>query len=422
MEWGAARVLRDRDAGLYLGGVLISGFGSSAMLLVAGIWVKSLTNSNSLAALAGFCVWAPMWLGPLIGTLADRVRRRPLLVAVNTGLALLLPVLLGVRSSHGVWLIFAVLFLYGTASVLCDAAEAAIVTATVPDALRGDFNGLRMTANEAMKLLAPLIGAGLFARYGGGPVALLDAVTFALAALVFALLRVREAAPAPLTTGGWRAQTAEGIRYLRRHPALRRLVGVGSAAMLLSALSSSAIYAVVDAGLHRSPAFTGVLYSVQGAGSVVGGLLAGPLLRRMPERLLAAAGMAVFAAGIALRAVPLTAAVLAGSGAIGVGLPWVIVAGLTAVQRETPGDLIGRVAATASTVVFAPTALGSLVGAGLVAVVDYRVLLGSLGVAGAVVAVAASGALRRGGVRDQGAGPDAGPVHETGSSSNRSRR
>jgi hypothetical protein len=35
---GAARVVRDRDSGLYLGGVLISGFGYRAMLLVAGIW------------------------------------------------------------------------------------------------------------------------------------------------------------------------------------------------------------------------------------------------------------------------------------------------------------------------------------------------------------------------------------------------
>jgi MFS family permease len=416
-------VLRDRDAALYLGGALVSGFGDSAMLLAAGVWVKALTRSNSLAALAGFCVWAPTWLGPIIGTLADRVRRRPLLVAVNAGLALLLPVLLSVRSRDSVWLLFAVLFLYGTASVLCDAAESAVVTAAVSDGLRGDFNGLRMTVNEAMKLLAPLTGAWLFARYGGGPVAVFDAVTFALAALIFALLRFPEA-PASrrgrLTTGGWRAQTTEGVGYLRRDPALRRLVGVGSAAMLLSALSSSATYAVVDEGLHRAPAFTGVLYSVQGAGSIAGGMLTGPLLRRMPERLFAASGMLLFAAGIAVRAAPWTFAVLTGSGAIGVGLPWVIVAAMTAVQRETPGDLIGRVAATASTVVFAPTALGNLLGAGLVAVVDYRLMLGAFGLAGAAVAVTAS----VGGIRKRGPGPGAVLDHETGPGAgvSRSRR
>ncbi|MFC5033072.1 MFS transporter [Streptomyces sp. So13.3] len=380
--WG---VLRDRDAGRYLAGVLVSGFGSSAMMLAAGIWVKSLTGSSSLAALVGVCLWTPTLAGPLLGTVVDRVRRRPLLVLVNAAMAALLPLLLVVRTADLVWILFAVLVLYGTASVLCDAAEAAVVTATVPGELRGDFNGLRMTANEAMKLLAPLAGAGLYVRYGGGSVAVLDAVTFALAAAVFAMVRVREEPPAPATTG-WREQTAEGIRYLRRHPLLRRLVAVGSIAMLLSALGSSAIYAVVDAGLHRSPAFVGVLYAGQGAGSVVGGVVAGALLRRMPERVFAATGMLLFALGAAVRATPWVSAALIGGAAIGVGLPWVLIAALTAVQRETPAALIGRVAATASTLVFAPTAVGGLVGAGLVAVVDHRLLLAAVGTAGVLAA------------------------------------
>lgn len=380
--WG---VLRDRDAGKYLAGVLVSGFGSSAMMLAAGIWVKSLTGSSSLAALVGVCLWTPTLAGPLLGTVVDRVRRRPLLVLVNAAMAALLPLLLVVRTADLVWILFTVLVLYGTASVLCDAAEAAVVTATVPGELRGDFNGLRMTANEAMKLLAPLAGAGLYVRYGGGSVAVLDAVTFALAAAVFATVRVREEPPAPATTG-WREQIAEGIRYLRRHPLLRRLVAVGSIAMLLSALGSSAIYAVVDAGLHRSPAFVGVLYAVQGAGSVVGGVVAGALLRRMPERVFAATGMLLFALGIAVRATPWVSAAFVGGAAIGVGLPWVLIAALTAVQRETPAALIGRVAATASTLVFAPTAVGGLVGAGVVAVVDHRLLLAVVGAVGVLAA------------------------------------
>jgi hypothetical protein len=37
MAWVIGRVLRDRDAGLYLTGVLVSGFGSGAMTLVAGV-------------------------------------------------------------------------------------------------------------------------------------------------------------------------------------------------------------------------------------------------------------------------------------------------------------------------------------------------------------------------------------------------
>jgi hypothetical protein len=149
------RVLGDRVTATYLGGVLVSGFGDSAMLLVAGVWVKTLTGSSSLAAAATFCVWAPSLAGPVLGTVADRVRRRPLLILANAALAVLFPVLLAVRSGRDVWLLFLLLVLNGTGSVLCDAAEAGLVADTVPPGLRGDFNGLRMTVNEAMKLLAP---------------------------------------------------------------------------------------------------------------------------------------------------------------------------------------------------------------------------------------------------------------------------
>ncbi|WP_433888583.1 MFS transporter [Streptomyces sp. CA-111067] len=379
------RVLGDRNAAVYLGGVLVSGFGDSAMLLVAGIWVKTLTGSSSLAAAVTFCVWAPTMAGPVLGVLADRLPRRSLLIWSNAGLAVLMPVLLAVRAGRDVWLLFAVFFVVGAAAVLADAAEAGLVTATVPAELRGDFNGLRMTVNEAMKLLAPLAGAGLFVRYGGSSVALLDAATFVLAALAFGRLRVRDR-PRPATAGGWREQTAQGVRALREHPLLRRLVAAGAVAMLLSGLSSATVYEMADAGLHRPPAFVGVLYAVQGAGSIVAGLVAGAVMRRLPERAFAATGLVLFTTGAAVRAVPSLPVVLAGTLAVGVGLPWVIVAAFTAVQQHTAPELVGRVAAAAGTVVFGPTALAAALGAGLVAVADYRLQLAAVGVAGPAAA------------------------------------
>ncbi|HZG04882.1 MAG TPA: MFS transporter [Streptomyces sp.] len=386
MAWGGAGVLRDRDAALYLSGVLVSGFGSTAMGLFAGVWTKELTGSDGLAGLAAFFLWAPTLAGPLIGTLADRTRRVSLPVRLNTAMAVLLPVLLPVRSADLVRLLFAVLLVYGAASVLGDAAEAGVVAATVPGELRGDFNGLRLSANEGMKLLAPLAGAALFARFGAAPVVLADAVTFAAAAAAFALMRVRE--PAPVRSGeGLRERTAAGLRHLRGHPGLRRPVAVAGTVMLLSGLNGAAVYAVVDAGLGRSPAFAGVLYAAQGAGSVAAGAAAGALLRRLPERGFAAAGTVLFAAGAALRAAPWTWAAVIGSVLIGAGLPCALIAVMTAVQRETPGDLLGRAAATAGTLVLAPVTLGTPLGAALVAVADHRLLLGAVGPAGAATAL-----------------------------------
>jgi hypothetical protein len=44
-----------RNAVLFVAISLVSGFGSTAMSLVAGIWILDLTGSVSLAGLAGLC-------------------------------------------------------------------------------------------------------------------------------------------------------------------------------------------------------------------------------------------------------------------------------------------------------------------------------------------------------------------------------
>ncbi|WP_406448846.1 MFS transporter [Streptomyces sp. NBC_00876] len=381
----AGRVLRDRTAGLFLAAVVVSGFGSSAMSLAAGIWVKSLTGSDSLAALALFTVWLPVLFGPALGTLADRWPRKPLLVWSNIVMALLLTALTAVDSAGRIWILFTVLVLYGSASVLMDSAESALVARAVDTRLLGDFNGLRMMANEGMKLVAPLTGAGLYARFGGGAVALLDALSFALAAGLYGLLRVRR--PDPAAAGGRQDGWAAGLRQLWGSPVLRPLVLAGSATMLCAGLNGATLYAVVDGRLGHSPSYAGVLSVAQGAGSVTIGLLAGPLLRRLPERVFTAVGIAVFAVGVGLRALPYDAVALAACALIGVGLPCVLIAAMTAVQRETPDALLGRTSATADTLMFAPNAMALGLGAGLVALVDVRVLLPVVGAVALLTAV-----------------------------------
>ncbi|WP_369222062.1 MFS transporter [Streptomyces sp. R39] len=389
-SWAVVRQLRDRNAVLYLTGVVVSGFGTSALWLVSGVWVKDLTGSDGLAALCTAALWAPTLLGPALGTLADRVRRRPLVILTNLALALLLLPLLTVGSPASVWLLFAVLVLYGAAGVVEDTATSALVVTAVDPALFGDFNGLRMTAREGMKLVAPLTGAALYTAYGGPGVALLDACTFVLAAGLCALLRVREERPERVR-GGWRRQTAEGVRLLWAHQDLRPLVRAGGVTMCLASLGSSLNYAVV-AALGHSPAYTGVLYAVQGVGSVGVGLVAGPALRRLGERRFAAYGIALTGVAVAGRAVPCDTALLACGLAGGLGLPCVLIAAHTAVQRAIPAAALGRATATADTLMFAPNVLGLAVGAALVELVDHRLLLPVLG--GALLATAGSLAQR----------------------------
>ncbi|MFI0514105.1 MFS transporter [Streptomyces sp. WSLK1-5] len=364
-------VLRDRDARLCLTAVLVSGFGTSALWLVSGVWVKDLTGSDGLAALCMLAMWAPTAAGPLLGAPADRIRRRPLLIAGNLLAAALLPVLLTER----VAVVLAVLLLYGATGVVLDAAESALVADAVAPSLLGDFNGLRTAVNEGMKLVAPLAGAGLYTLYGGPAVALLDAATFVLAALLYRGLRVREERPGPSR----RTPFVEGARHMAAHPTLRPLILAGATTMLCAGINGALMFAVVD-GLGHSPAYAGALYAVQGAGSVAVGLVSGPALRRLGERRFAAYGIALTAMAAGLRAVPSDPLALVCSAALGLGLPCVLIAVLTAVQRATPHALLGRTVATANTLVYTPNALGLAAGAALVEPVGQRLLSAVLGV------------------------------------------
>ncbi|WP_354383299.1 hypothetical protein [Streptomyces sp. PvR034] len=106
----------------------------------------------------------------------------------------------------------------------------------------------------------------------------------------------------------------------------------------------------------------------------------------------------LFTLGVALRALPSTPVALVASAMIGMGLPCALIAAMTAVQRETPSELLGRVAATANTLLLAPNAVFLALGAALLPLVDHRVLIVA---AGAVAAGAALACLAGGGTRDR---------------------
>lgn len=373
----ARHLLRDREASLILGAVLVSGFGSSATALVAGVWVKELTASDSLAALTTAALWAAVPAAPWLGALADRFPRRHLLVATDLAAAALLLLLAATAAPGRLWLILTVLVLYGVCGTVHDAAGTALAATALDPRLLGTFNGLRLTANEGMKLLAPLTGAALFTWYGGPAVALLDALTFLCAAALYTLLRTPDPVPEPRPGRRHRPRGP----LLPPSPTLRTLVTAGASTMLLAGVNGASLYAVVDAGLGRAPSWAGVLYAVQGAGSVAAGLTAGTMMRRLGERGFAAGGCALFGLGVAVRALPGDAPVLAGSLLIGAGLPCVLIAALTAVQRETPADRLGVTAGRVHTLLYAPNAVGLVAGAGLVAVTDHRVLLTVTGAA-----------------------------------------
>ncbi|HEY2790669.1 MAG TPA: MFS transporter [Gaiellales bacterium] len=372
-------MLAHRDARLLLAGQTLSVFGDRAMFLALGVWVKTLTGSSAAAGLVFFAYTAPGLVSPLFGVVVDRARARPLMIGLNlAGAAVLIP-LIGVHGRGQLWLIYLVALLYGAIGWLFYSAQSAYLTRLLPPELLGDANAALQTTGEGMRLFAPLVGAALFAAFGGPTVAALDAATFVVAAATLWLVHHRERRPAP-SEHHLRAQVAAGARHIARSEGLRRIVAATAACLLVVGFSETLIFSVIQHGLHRPPTFFGVLSTAQGGGAIAGGLVAGTALRRHGDGRVMGIGMLLFAVGEAGLLVPHTAVVLAGFAVAGTGIALAVVGYFTAVQLRTPADLQGRVNAAADMLVGVPQTVSIALGAALVGIVDYRLLIAVMSV------------------------------------------
>ena len=167
-----------RDARLFLAGQSLSLLGDTALWLALGLWAKDLTGSSSATGLVFLCIVAPQLAAPFAGLLVDRVRRRSLLLAVNPLTALAVLPLLAVHDAHDVWIIYAVALAYGASYTLLAAGQSALLHTLLEPDLLGPANAALQTVREALRLIAPVAGAGLYTLAGGAAVALLDAATF----------------------------------------------------------------------------------------------------------------------------------------------------------------------------------------------------------------------------------------------------
>ncbi|MFI7077926.1 MFS transporter [Micromonospora sp. NPDC049903] len=386
-------VLSRPDFRLLFGGLLASMTAESILLLALAIWVKDLTGSDGLAGATIFVILAPRTLAPLVGWFVDRYPRKPFFVVTNVAMALLLTPLFAVRDADDMWIIYAVAALYGLSNLTVGAVLSRLIQEMVPSDLLGEANGALQTVRQGLRLVGPLAGAGLYAVRGGWVLAAVGMVGFLVAAAVVGTLRLAESParptdrladrPADGTTRVRRlsAELVAGLRHLAGEPALRRAVlgfGLGS---LVMGFTESLIFAYVDSGLGRDAAFVGVLVTVQGIGGLVGGLCSAAVLRRLGELGTLAAGVAFFGPAALALAYPnlwlgFTAMLLAG-----VSLPLTLVGLHTLIQRRTPPELIGRVAAASEAVIRCPQAISVGVGALIVGVLDFRAVFVSIGLA-----------------------------------------
>lgn len=369
-------VLADRNMRVLFAGQTMNMLGNTAMVIVLGIWVKNLTGSSAAAGLIFLLLAATAFLAPATGLLVDRFPRRRVLVINDVVAALSMALLLLVRNRHDVWLIYAVAGIYGISGQIYRAARGGLLHSIVPDELLGEANGLFSSLSQGLKIIGPLVGAGIYAAWGGGVVAVADIGTFIFSIFSYlALRRVRDLARRPARAQQERhfgRELTAGVRHVLANPVIRRMILASTVGFTGAGMIDVAMFSLVDQGLHRPIALIGVLTSIEGAGSVIAGLTVGALMRRMGEYSVACMGFLLNGAGLAAAATATLAGAAGGAALIGIGLPMVLVAELTIVQRRTPVELQGRAISASEAIISTPFAIAIAVGAGLIGVVGFR--------------------------------------------------
>jgi hypothetical protein len=308
------------------------------------------------------------------------------LIVTDTLTGTAVALLLFVHGKDGLWLIYLVTGLYGTSGQIYRAARGGLLHSIVPDGLLGEANGVLSSLSQGLGIAAPLVGAGIYAAWGSRVIVLADIGTFAFS--VSSYLAMRQVPDLAARPDGrdpvWRGMAA-GFRHVLANQVIRRIVVASAIAFTGAGLIDVAMFSLVSQGLHRSPALIGVLTSIEGAGSVIAGLVIGLLIRRIGEYGVACIGFLLDGAGLAAASTATLTGATAGAALIGIGLPMVLIAELTLVQRRSPAGLQGRAISAAEAIMTTPFAVAIAVGAGVIGVVGFRPIY--VGAAAGFVAV-----------------------------------
>ncbi|MGZ4676931.1 MAG: MFS transporter [Acidimicrobiia bacterium] len=275
---------RHRIFAAFWTGAFLSNIGTWMETVGVGIYVTGRTHQSGwtgLVAAAGFVPGA--LLGPIGGALADRLPRRALLLtttSIQTALATLLAFLAATgHPAPGV--VTLIVFGEGCAQALGFPTYQSVLPDLVPPE---DLVGA-VALSSAQWNLGRVVGpalAGLVIGLGGYAWAFgLNAASFFAVIAAFMLLRL----PRPKPTGlSIRRSIGQGVRYVRRDPGLRVVMGYMFVNTFLAAPFIALIPAMSQIVLGRGSFGTAVLVSAQGLGAVTMGLALGPLAARYGSR------------------------------------------------------------------------------------------------------------------------------------------
>jgi MFS family permease len=376
----ATAVFLSRDFGLYLAARFLSALAMQMQNVAIGWLVYDLTRDPFALGLVGLASFLPaVALALVTGHTADRYDRRRILVACylvtlcsNLGL-----LAIAVSGSAQVWLIYALLLLFGVSRAFANPAGQALVPNLVPPEQLGNAIAWNSTAWQTATIAGPALGGLLY--YFGAPVAFgAAALCFLLCCVLFAMMRSRpQTAPGEIT---WETLVA-GIRFIQSRPAIFGAISLDLFAVLLGgATALLPVYArdILDVG----PGGLGLLRSMPAVGALLVALWLAqrPLQSRSGLRMfqgVAIFGVATIGFGLSTNLVLSSLCLIV----LGAGDMISVFIRSTLVQFDTPDAMRGRVAAVNSVFIGASNELGEFESGAVAAVIGTvpAVVTGGIG-------------------------------------------
>lgn len=363
------QVLRQRNFLLLWLAGLISFTGDWVLFTALPIYVYTLTRSPLATSIAFASETLPsILLGSVAGVFVDRWPRKRLMVLSNGLLAITLLPLVLVRTADLVWIVFVVGAVQSTVAQFFRPAESAVLPTLVSEDLLVSANSLSSLNGNVSRLVGPAIGGAIAVATGLTGVTLVDAASFAIAALLVTFLvmpastPVEPAASEAALRAVWR-QWLEGLRLIRGNRALIVLIGLFTITTVGEGVFGTMFVIWVKTELHGTALQFGWFMSAQAVGGVVGGLVIGVVGSRVSPLRLAPPGLLLFALlDIALFSYPVL------SQQVWIGLILIALVGIpaaasgssarTLLQLATPDTHRGRVFGALGTT----TALAQLLG------------------------------------------------------------
>ena len=359
-------MLRNRTLGAVVTARFVSLLGSNMTLVALPWFVLATTSSTARMGVVLACETIPaVVLGVPAGDVVARIGPRRALVlgdALRAPLLAAVPVLswLGVLS-------FPLLLLLVTAIGVFSVPYAAASNAILPEIVGEDTSEVaRATATlqvaiQTTGVVGPIL-AGVLIRLAGAPsILLLDAASYGVSAAIVALF-VR--AGRGLARAARRRGVLVGVRQVRRDPVLASIV----AAALAAHVGLAALFATLPALAFRTfhdARTAGVLFAADAVGSVLGGLLALALARRVQPLRLGVIGFAAMAAPIwILTAASSLPVAVAAMFLFGIGGPLGVSPISATLTTRAPAEIRPQVVSAFLAITAAGTPLGAA-GAGL---------------------------------------------------------